>query len=818
VSILILRGEEIRMSKRLSKKLLLLLLMLALILPASVFAKGKGVDTPANNKVNEAANQNSNKPYVEHKFLAPKFQEASVHDPSVIKVGDTFYVFGSHLAAAKSKDLIKWERFAEGANVDNPLFDDVINELKATFDWAESDTLWAADVIQLEDGKFYMYYNACKGDSPRSALGVAVADHVEGPYKDLGIILKSGMWGQPSEDGTIYDATIHPNAVDPALFFDKEGKLWMVYGSYSGGIFILEMDPTTAKPFPDQGYGAKLLGGNHSRIEGAYILHSPETDFYYMFITYGGLDAVGGYNMRVMRSENPDGPYYDAEGNDMINVRGRLGTIFDDRSIEPFGVKQMGNFLFKRMIGDPGEGIGTGYVSPGHNSAYYDADTGKHYLFFHTRFPQRGEAHEVRVHQMFMNQDGWPVVAPYRYGGETATKINRLDVVGDYQFINHGKEISAQIKNSVFVQLKKDGTISGDVSGTWEKQAHNRALLMIEEKVYSGIFLRQWDTTSQSYVMTFSALSEQGVAIWGSKMADKTDEEIVESVREQLNLGDTSRIINNINLPLEATRHTGISWQSSNSEIVSETGVIKRPEVGQGNVTVTLTATITKGDASTTKQFTVIVQEKTIGGLVAHYSFDGNLHDRTSQFGVGKVVGNQINSPGGNITYTDGLFGQAAYFDGSSGIHLPNGLISSNAYTVSLWLNPEELTNFTTTFFGARDMDNWVSFLAGGHPWSDDRAMVWSGTTWYDATTSKNLTKNEWTHVAFTVENGRIKIFINGEESFNNTGFPNVFTTTNATFSLAVNWWDTPFKGMMDELKIYERALTTEEITNLAQK
>ena len=95
--------------------------------------------------------------------------------------------------------------------------------------------LVGADVIQLADGKFYMYYNACKG-IPRSAMGVAVADQIEGPYKDTGIILKSGMWGEISEDGTVYDATKHPNVVDPDVFFDKNGKLWMVYGSYSGGI------------------------------------------------------------------------------------------------------------------------------------------------------------------------------------------------------------------------------------------------------------------------------------------------------------------------------------------------------------------------------------------------------------------------------------------------------------------------------------------------------------------------------------------------------------------------------------------------------
>lgn len=179
----------------------------------------------------------------------PIFKEVSVHDPSIIETNGTFYVFGSHLASAKSNDLMQWQQLTTSVSNDNPLIPNVYEELKETFEWAQSDTLWAADVTQLADGKYYMYYNACRGDSPRSAMGVAVADNIEGPYKNKGIFLKSGMEGT-SSDGTPYDATKHPNVVDPHTFFDKDGKLWMVYGSYSGGIFILEMNPKTG--FPDR--------------------------------------------------------------------------------------------------------------------------------------------------------------------------------------------------------------------------------------------------------------------------------------------------------------------------------------------------------------------------------------------------------------------------------------------------------------------------------------------------------------------------------------------------------------------------------------
>ena len=282
----------------------------------------------------------------------------------------------------------------------------------------------------------------------------------------------------------------------------------MVYGSYSGGIFILEMDKKTGLPLPGQGYGKKLIGGNHSRIEGAYILYNPETQYYYLYMSFGGLAADGGYNIRVARSKQPDGPYYDAEGHAMIDVRGKEGTVFDDRSIEPYGVKLMGNYSFNNQ---------NGYVSPGHNSAFYDEKSGKSYLIFHTRFPGRGEEHEVRVHQLLMNKQGWPVVAPHRYAGEKLEKVKKSDVMGAYELVQHGKDISADIKESKEIRLNQNGKITGAVAGTWKKTGHNKIELKIDGKIYDGVFLRQWDVASERKVMTFSALSREGDAVWGSK-------------------------------------------------------------------------------------------------------------------------------------------------------------------------------------------------------------------------------------------------------------------------------------------------------------
>lgn len=749
---------------------------------------------------------------------APEFVNASVHDPSVIKVGEQFYVFGSHLAAAKSPDLLKWYGFADGATADNPLFDNVVSELAATFSWAESNTLWAADVIQLGDGKFYMYYNACRGDAPRSALGVAVADNVEGPYVDQGIMLKSGMWGLPSEDGTIYDARKHPNAVDPDTFFDAQGNLWMIYGSYSGGIFILQLDPATGKQLPGQGYGKHLLGGNHSRIEGAYVLYSPQTNYYYMFTSFGGLDAAGGYNIRVARATAPDGPYYDAQGNNMATVKANPNLpIFDDASIAPYGVKLMGNFLFERKLGEVGTGIGNGYVSPGHNSAYYDATSGKHFIIFHSRFPARGEAHEIRVHQLHMNADGWPLISANRYANETAGNVRRDFVLGDYLLVNHGKDISATIKKAQQISLNTNGSISGAVTGSWLLVGANQVEINITgAPTYRGTLVNQWDETSKNYSLTFSALSNQGEAIFASKLLKRSDLQIVSAIKNELSLGDTSAVTANLVLPVEGARNATISWSSSNTAVLSNSGVVTRPENGAGDALVTLTASIKKNSTIATKTFAVVVREQAMGGLIAHYGFDNHLADSTGVLAPGTVSGARIDWLGGNLSYSAGVYGNAAVFDGNTGVRLPNGIISKNSYTVSLWLKPEQLTAFSTTFFGARTGDAWLSLLPMGHGWVNGNSMLWSGTAWYDAGLGMNIPAGQWSHLAFSVNNGALNVYVNGVKKFSGANFPNIFTNNAGIFSLAVNWWDTPYKGAMDELRIYETALSDVQIQSLA--
>ena len=117
----------------------------------------------------------------------------------------------------------------------------------------------------------------------------------------------------------------------------------------------------------------------------------------------------------------------------------------------------MGGYKFTWKEGEEGEDR-KGYLSPGHNSCLYQEETGKYFIIYHTRFENSGETHEVRVHQMFFNEEGWPVIAPYRYTEESAEKLESKQLVGTYKYINHGRDISPDMKESEELVLNKNNT------------------------------------------------------------------------------------------------------------------------------------------------------------------------------------------------------------------------------------------------------------------------------------------------------------------------------------------------------------------------
>lgn len=760
------------------------------------------------------------------------YNDIAVHDPSVIRAEDgTFYVVGSHLGFAKSTDLVTWELVASGVDDANPLFNTYATEISEGIEWTGGHVgSWASDIIRLADGRYYFYYNHCANpasaeghcNAPHSYLGLAVSDNVEGPYEVQGIFLYSGQTGEQMQgdygvgDLTSFNAFVHPNVIDPTAFYDNDGDLWLSYGSYSGGIFVLAMDESTGKPEPGQGYGKHIIGGDHSSIEGSFVYYSPESDYYYLFVSFGGFEANDGYNIRVARSRNPDGPYLDAAGNDVANARGGWD------SITPYGNKMMGGFTFASYPGSDAEA--RGYLAPGHNSAYYDEATGQHFLITHTRFPDRGEGHAIRVHEMWINNDGWLVASPQRYAPIAGDNVvDYQDIVGDFQIINHQKDINRTAHVSQDVTLHDDGSISGDVSGSYTLYGDqlNRITLTIDGTVYEGTTAWQWDPRIETLVPTFTALSNQGVSLWGLQLLAKSNDEVVDAISTDLNLPANFKGTA-LNLPTTGARGASISWQSGNAEVIATNGAVTRPNVGEGDANITLTATISRQGIDSVESFNVTIPQRVTYNRTAHYSFEDDLTDSLGNKGDGYATADRIHNAG-SVGFAAGHTGQALMLDGSNGVRLPDGLIDNYEYTMSMWVNPTALNQFTTAFFGAAAeltnddgglyADQWLSLVP--QSW-DGNTMLWSGSqAWVDASAGELIAENAWTHLAFAVNQGNVSVFIDGVEKYSGGNIADFFTWNQGVFALDVNYWDVPFNGMIDELTIYDAALSAGEITAL---
>lgn len=500
--------------------------------------------------------------------VSAEFARVSVHDPSIVKLEEGgYYIIGSHLGAARSSDMQNWYSAANShlGSTATTFFNNIYTDLAIPEKWSNttsgynlSGNMWAPDIIYNEAMDKYCMYLSVNGQVWNSSIVLCTSDNIDGPYSYQGTIVYSGFTNNavnnvndtdvPKVLGSnpdisrylsngSWNAAYGTNAIDPAVFYDENGKLWMIYGSWFGGIYMLELDENTGlrdynvkyetiANVSDAYMGKKAAGGNYASGEGPYIeyMKAPGSNkgYYYLFMSYGYFNSNGGYNMRIFRSENPDGPYVDQNGNSAIFPRG------GDNIAGTVGERLMSNYQWN-CNSRP-------FKAQGHNSALMD-DDGKLYVIYHTKFDDAYGFHEVRVHQMIMNEDGWPTAAAYEYSGETLSESGHTmaAVTGDYEFIFHTldqkfvNEQSADVERSKNITLNADGTISGDVTGSWTMHEGSHEMSITFGGVtYKGSFLVQADESAgMTQKMTFTATGNN-TCVWGSKKAEyRASEDIV---------------------------------------------------------------------------------------------------------------------------------------------------------------------------------------------------------------------------------------------------------------------------------------------------
>lgn len=813
----------------------------------------------------------------------------SVHDPSIVKADGAYYVLGSHTASAKSDDLMQWQQLnTDYGNVTStPFYGNLKEALAEPFEWAGYDdgdciggyAVWAPDVIwnpyyEWKDGSTgaYMLYCCTSSTWRRSAICYLTAKDFEGPYEYVDTIVYSGFTKTGEVDGngnrnTKWDNdylnlneliekgskgggideisdnwftpeggwnhNYAPNAIDPNLFFDAAGeKLYMSYGSWSGGLFLLELDRTTGAAiypgvdstdevsgnFVDRYFGVHLAGGNHQSGEAPYIIYDEETGYYYLYETYGGLTAEGGYNMRLFRSENPTGPYVDAKGQNAADN----GTNND-----LYGIKLIGNYGFYNQIGKR---------AAGHNSALIDED-GSRYLFYHQRFdmePQL-EAHEVRVHQQFLNEDLWPVTAVYEYQKEMPEHYENAALAGSYEFINHGIKTDGNMLDTQLVTLYEDGTMDGAIKGTWTKTDSGKGydfatFEATDGTIYKGYFFRQHkENTEEDPVMTFSAIGIDNTSIWGS-MIDMEDDEMVAGMAavaaDQMIPKATKE---NLSLPTEIMG-AAVSWISSDESVItSDGGVTPQPE----DVRVELTAEITRGNVSKTQTYKVTVRG--IASLICGYDFETASADGTIPAVENSALSENAVLQGEAAVIADEERGNVLQIvnepaaKGVNYLQLPEDTlkdIGPSGYSVAMWTKIGAETFEHSALFEADAAGAYPLTRIGANLIARINANAYSDVQ--GALLTTNGARDIWQHIVYTADPNGIKVYLNGElvgeeekeiaDCFkkNKTG---ISQAKNVAVGSGFIWDDEDCRNaLFDDVMVYNGVLTEAEVMELYEE
>jgi arabinan endo-1,5-alpha-L-arabinosidase len=266
-----------------------------------------------------------------------------VHDPSIIKERDTWYLFSTttekepqgQLPVRCSQDLHYWKRCGF-----------VFRGIPEWIQKASPETkdLWAPDPSYFS-GLYHIYYAYSvfgKNTSGIALVSNKTLDAASADFEwvDQGVVLVSHR----EEDDF--------NAIDPNIALDAEGHPWLSFGSFWSGIKMRRIDVTTGKLSTEDTKLYSLatrerptnppssspgLPGNWQAIEAPVIVH--HGDYYYLFVSFDlccrGQKST--YRTMVGRSKNITGPYVDASGISMLQGGGTQLLAGNSRWAGPGG-------------------------------------------------------------------------------------------------------------------------------------------------------------------------------------------------------------------------------------------------------------------------------------------------------------------------------------------------------------------------------------------------------------------------------------------------------------------------------------------------
>lgn len=304
-----------------------------------------------------------------------------VADPTVVRGDDgKFYCVATGGVMLESDDACEWYVLTTSV-IPHPTWADSYYEGKIP-------GFWAPDLVKI--GNKWMLYYSLSVWGGACGIGYASADNIRGPYTDHGKLFDSGEVSSRDNIGV-------NNSIDPQVFVDDDGSVYMVFGSFRGLYLIQLTDDGTAcyQGVEYQKENKTLIAGqptawNGAQYEGSYIF---KKDGWYYYMGSTGTCCEGAnstYNVRVARSRNIKGPYRDSEGMDIKMSSGT--TTYGDMVVYS-------------------KASNTEVKGPGHNSILVD-DAGQYWIYAHAYLQSDNySGRRLMMDKLEWSKDGMPHVA-----------------------------------------------------------------------------------------------------------------------------------------------------------------------------------------------------------------------------------------------------------------------------------------------------------------------------------------------------------------------------------------------------------------------
>lgn len=466
--------------------------------------------------------------------------EAKAHDPSIIEEDGVFYVFSTDnegtygYQVRKSEDLIHWEwvgNAIENCGTESTAssvyasgkggLQQVYNILSADKLWASTWTLWAPDVVKGSDGKFWLYgcWTATFGKG-HSVIFLCKADKVTGPYTYDSILLYS-YDGWPTNNS-------NPNAIDPQIYYVGE-KMYMAYGSFTGGTWTIELDPDTGRRADGLSGNDLLPAGGKSaaerygtRLVNGTVTEGPTINYHEDVAIYPtDLDSIKNYDASKLTYE--DRYYLMGSADDLrvdYNMRSFVGRVTDGALTftsynGDSGNRVSGSFSWRTRAAD--RGVPFDFFAPGHNDMITTSD-GKNLIVYHNRigFGNAGN-HYLFVSTYAFNSRGDLVMNPNRYAGETLRKVEESELAGkEFYYVLVNSNEYSQLANGGYAQkgfvLGADNKVmlDGEEAGEWYLYGDNYVYIELNDVAYYGVAMPAYIQKNKAGGISVSLLSENG--------------------------------------------------------------------------------------------------------------------------------------------------------------------------------------------------------------------------------------------------------------------------------------------------------------------